>query len=40
MGQAIWAWGNVTEAAIANPFKGSDSSIQVLTTLISNGQLI
>jgi hypothetical protein len=39
MGQAIWAWGNVTEAATANVFNGSDS-IDVLTTLISNGQLI
>jgi hypothetical protein len=40
MGQVIWAWGNVTEQALSNLFDGSDSSIQTLTTLISNGQLI
>lgn len=30
----------MSEAAVANVFNGSDPSIQVLTTLISHGQLI
>lgn len=40
MGQAIWAWANITEEAVTNVFNGSDPSIQTLTQLISHGQLI
>jgi hypothetical protein len=38
--EVIKAYGNITQAAIANLFNGSDSSIATLTALISNGSLI
>lgn len=40
MGQVISAWGNVTEIAVKNLFDGSDESIRLLTTLISDGKFI
>jgi hypothetical protein len=40
MGQVISAWGNVTEAALAKLFDGTDPSIDTLTSLIWDGKLI
>ncbi|KAH8885958.1 glycoside hydrolase family 18 protein [Thozetella sp. PMI_491] len=40
MGQAVTAWGNISEESLKNLFSGSDESINLLTTMISNGHLI
>ncbi|KAK5654618.1 hypothetical protein OQA88_6939 [Cercophora sp. LCS_1] len=41
LGQAIFAWMNITEQTIANIFSATTpSSIQMLTSAIANGQLI
>ncbi|KAK4154152.1 hypothetical protein C8A00DRAFT_14725, partial [Chaetomidium leptoderma] len=39
MGQAVWAWSNVTELAVKRLFSGEEESIRLLTQLISNGKL-
>ena len=39
LSQAVWAWANATELSLFKLFDGSDASIDVLTTLISNGKL-
>ncbi|KAL4877049.1 hypothetical protein BJY04DRAFT_231180 [Aspergillus karnatakaensis] len=40
MGQSISAWGDATERSLRALFDGSDSSIELLTELISDGKLI
>lgn len=40
MGQAIYAWGNVTEQAVAHLFGGTDDAIDQLTKLIEGGRFI
>ncbi|OAQ63718.2 chitinase [Pochonia chlamydosporia 170] len=40
MGQALDAWANLAEASVHNLFNGSDTSIGLLTSLISDGKFI
>ncbi len=40
LGQAVSAWGNITETSLQWLFNGTDSSISILTSLIANGHLI
>jgi hypothetical protein len=40
MGLAVEGWENITATALANLFSGSQFSLDTLTTLIQNGQLL
>jgi hypothetical protein len=40
MGLVVGGWENVTATALANLFSGDQNSLDMLTTLISNGQLL
>lgn len=40
MGQVAGAWGNLTEETLKSLFNGSDSSVSLLTSVISDGKMI
>ncbi|WEW59000.1 hypothetical protein PRK78_004468 [Emydomyces testavorans] len=40
LGQTIYAWNNITAVALRQLFDGSDSSIEILTSIISDGKCI
>lgn len=40
IGQAVFGWGNITMTVLEELFSGSDNGLSMLTTIMSNGQLI